>query len=150
MNWTTGRSRFDPWRWQRAFFPLGSVSRPTLGSTQPPIQWVLVVLSAGVKRGRAVTLTTHPHLMSKSWISSYTFSHPFASISVLQDCLTFKTCLMYKWYLVCLCFEFFFASWLCCVYFYDILFHAHQFHQSNVTSCVSYCSRTYTADLLHQ
>jgi hypothetical protein len=78
--------------------------------------------------------------MSKSWMSSYTFSHPFASISVLQDCLTFKKCLMYKGYLVCLCFEFLFASWLCCVYFYDILFHAHHFHQSNVTSCVSYCS----------
>jgi hypothetical protein len=29
-----------------------SVSRPALGPTQPPIQWVTGVLSSGVKRGR--------------------------------------------------------------------------------------------------
>jgi hypothetical protein len=39
---------------------LASVSRPALGSTQPPVQWVPGVLSPGVKRGRRVTLTTHP------------------------------------------------------------------------------------------
>jgi hypothetical protein len=33
-------------------FPLASVSRPALGPTQPPVQWVLGVLSPGVKRGR--------------------------------------------------------------------------------------------------
>jgi hypothetical protein len=27
---------------------------------QPPVQWVPRVLSPGVKRGRGVTLTTHP------------------------------------------------------------------------------------------
>jgi hypothetical protein len=36
-------------------FPLASVSRPALGPTQPPVQWVPVV-----KRDRGVTLTTHP------------------------------------------------------------------------------------------
>jgi hypothetical protein len=36
------------------------------GPTQPPVQWVPGVLSPGVKRGRGVTLTTHPHLVPKS------------------------------------------------------------------------------------
>jgi hypothetical protein len=30
-------------------FPLSSVSRPALGPTQPPVQWVSGVLSPGVK-----------------------------------------------------------------------------------------------------
>jgi hypothetical protein len=62
MDWTTGRSRFDPWQGQ-TIFPLPSVSRPTLGPTQPPVQWIPGILSPGVKRGRGVMLTTHPHLV---------------------------------------------------------------------------------------
>jgi hypothetical protein len=61
-GWTTGRSRFDPRQRQR-ICSLASVSRPVLGPTQPPVQWVPRVLSPGLKRGRRVTLTTHPHLM---------------------------------------------------------------------------------------
>jgi hypothetical protein len=54
-GWTTGRSKFDPRQGQRVF-PVASVSRPALGPPpQPPVQWV-----PGVKRGRGVTLTTHP------------------------------------------------------------------------------------------
>jgi hypothetical protein len=41
-------------------FSLTSVSRPALGSTQPPVQWVPWVLSPGVKRGRGVMLTNSP------------------------------------------------------------------------------------------
>jgi hypothetical protein len=41
-------------------FPLASVSRPALGPTQPPVQWVPGVLSPGVKRSQGMTLTTHP------------------------------------------------------------------------------------------
>jgi hypothetical protein len=37
-----------------------------LGPTQPPVQWVPGVLSPGVKRGRGVMLTTHPHLVPRS------------------------------------------------------------------------------------
>jgi hypothetical protein len=43
----------------KRFFPLTSVSRPALGSTQPPVQLVPGVLSPGAKRGRGVMLTTH-------------------------------------------------------------------------------------------
>jgi hypothetical protein len=64
-GWTTGRSGFDPRQGQR-IFPLSSVSRPALGPTQPPVQWVTGVLSPGVKRGRGVMLTTHPHLVPRS------------------------------------------------------------------------------------
>jgi hypothetical protein len=43
------------------------------GATQPPVQWVPVVLSPGVKRGWGVTLTTHFHLVPRSRMSrSYT------------------------------------------------------------------------------
>jgi hypothetical protein len=58
-------------------FPLSSVSRPALGPTQPPVQWVPGVLSPGVKRGRGVMLTTHPYLVPRSRMSrSYTSSPP--------------------------------------------------------------------------
>jgi hypothetical protein len=55
----SGRSGFDPRQVQR-ICPLASVSRPALGLTQPLVQWVLEVLSPELKRGRVVTLTTHP------------------------------------------------------------------------------------------
>jgi hypothetical protein len=41
-------SGFDPRQGQR-IFPLTSVSRPALGPTQSPVQWVPGVLSSGVK-----------------------------------------------------------------------------------------------------
>jgi hypothetical protein len=59
------------------FFFLVSASRPALGPTQPLVQWVPEVLSPGVKRGRGVMLTTHPHLVPRlnmSW--SHTSSPP--------------------------------------------------------------------------
>jgi hypothetical protein len=74
-DWTTGRSRFDPQQRQRVFL-LASVSRPALMPTQSPVQWVQAVLSSGVKRGRGVTLTTHPHLMSRSWMSRAIYPLP--------------------------------------------------------------------------
>jgi hypothetical protein len=88
-DWTTGQSKFVP-RQRQKIFHLASVSRPALGPTQPPVQWVPWVLSPGVKRGRGVTLTTHPHLVPRSWMSrSYTSSPSCASRGVLWDCFTF-------------------------------------------------------------
>jgi hypothetical protein len=56
LDWTTGvRSPA-----QAKECPLVSVSRPALGSTLPPVQWVPGVLFPGIKHGRGVTLTSHP------------------------------------------------------------------------------------------
>jgi hypothetical protein len=60
-------------------FLLAAASRPALGPTQPPVQWVPGVLSPGVRRDRGVLLTTHPHLVPRSRMSkSYTSSPPQA------------------------------------------------------------------------
>ena len=50
-------------RWGHDFPHL---SRPALGPTHPPLQWV-PGLSRGVKNGRGVTLTPHPLLVPWSW-----------------------------------------------------------------------------------
>jgi hypothetical protein len=69
-----------PGRGER-IFPVASVSRPALGPTQLPVQWVPGILSPGVKSGRGMTLTTHAHLLPRSRMSrSYTFSLPSASV----------------------------------------------------------------------
>jgi hypothetical protein len=49
-------------RWGR---DLPHLCKPTLGPTQPPVQWVLG-LSWRVESGRGVTLTPHPFLVPRS------------------------------------------------------------------------------------
>jgi hypothetical protein len=75
----TGRPGFDP---RQRIFLLVSVSRLTLGPTQPPTQWVPEALSLGVKWSQGVMLTTHPHLVPRlSMSKSYTSSLPCASVA---------------------------------------------------------------------
>jgi hypothetical protein len=72
-------------------FPVASVSRPALGPTQPPVQLVPGVFSPGVKRGRGVTLTTHHHVVPRSWLSrSYTSFPPSASMACSRTALIIR------------------------------------------------------------
>jgi hypothetical protein len=74
----------------KMIFPLATVSRPALGPTQPPIQWVPGALSLGLKRGRGVTLTTHPYLVSRLKMSRiYTSSPPKGLRGVLWVSFSF-------------------------------------------------------------
>jgi hypothetical protein len=58
-------------------FPLTSVSRSALRPTQPRVQLGTGGLFPRKKRGRGVTLTTHPHLVPRSRMScSYASSPP--------------------------------------------------------------------------
>jgi hypothetical protein len=91
----TGRPGFDPRQEQRIFL-LDSVSKPALGPTQPPVQWVPGVLSPGVKRGRVVMLTTH-HLvsrlsMSRSYTSSLCASMACSGTALLTFLLLCRCC----------------------------------------------------------
>jgi hypothetical protein len=80
------RSRQRQW-----IFPLASASRPALGPTQLPVQWVAGALSPGLKCGRGVTLTTHPQLMPRLRMSrSYTSSIPSAFVACSETALAFK------------------------------------------------------------
>jgi hypothetical protein len=86
---------FDPRQGQK-ISPLSSVSRPALGPTQPPVQRIPGVLSSGAKRGRGVTLTTHPHLVLRSRMSrSYTYSPPSASMACSGTVLLYCGLLMH-------------------------------------------------------
>jgi hypothetical protein len=67
-------------RWGRDFPHL---SRPALGPTQPPVQWVLG-LSRDVESGRGVTLTPHPLLVPRSKIKSRAI--PLLSLSNFVSC----------------------------------------------------------------
>jgi hypothetical protein len=77
---------FDPRQRQRIF----SASRPALGPTQPPVQWVPGALSLGVKSGRGVMLTTHPLLVpGLRKCRSYTSSPPKRLSGVWRGQFTF-------------------------------------------------------------
>ena len=68
-------------RWGRDFPHL---SRPALGPTQPPIQW-LPGLSWGYKSGRSVTLTSHPLLVPWPWKSRAISLLPLWAVRPVQS-----------------------------------------------------------------
>jgi hypothetical protein len=60
------------------------------GSGAHPASCTVGVLSPGVKRGRVVMLTTHPHLVPRSWMSRrYISSPPSASMACSGTALLF-------------------------------------------------------------
>jgi hypothetical protein len=60
----------------KRMFPLASMSTPALGPTQPG------VLSPGLKHDWGVTLTTHPHPVPRSRLSSSYISSPLSASMV--------------------------------------------------------------------
>jgi hypothetical protein len=75
-GWKTGQLRFDP-RQSRQDFSSGLCVENSSGAHQASCTMGTGVLYPGLKRGRGVTLTTHPHLVPRSRMSrSYNFSLP--------------------------------------------------------------------------
>jgi hypothetical protein len=71
MGCTTGWSEFDSRRWVGLFLS-DTVSIPTLGPTQPHIQWVPGALSLGVKRpGREADHSPPPSTEVKECVELY-------------------------------------------------------------------------------
>jgi hypothetical protein len=94
IDWMVG---VRSWQRQRIFI-LVSASRPALGPTQPPIQWVTGALFLGVNCGRDVMLTTHPLLVPRlrkcrSYIASLTQSASMAC----NGTNSFLTCSQTPW-----------------------------------------------------
>jgi hypothetical protein len=74
----------------KGFFSVTSESKPAIGAQPVSCSMFTGVLSPGLNRDRGVTVTTHPHLVPKSWINrNLQHLSPCASISVLWDCLPF-------------------------------------------------------------
>ena len=68
-------------RWGRDFLHL---SRPALGPTQPPVQWI-PGFSPGVKSGRGVMLTPHSLLISWSWKGRAILLLPLWAVQPVQS-----------------------------------------------------------------
>jgi hypothetical protein len=71
------RPGFNSWQGQEIFL-FSTVSRPALGPTQPPIQWVTGALSPGVE-WQGVKLITHLHLLPRSRMVELYFLSPHTS-----------------------------------------------------------------------
>ena len=106
----TGYGLDDPGiesRWGRDFPHL---SKLALRPTRPPVQWA-PGLSPGVKSGRGVTLTSHPHLVPWSWKSRAIPLLPLWEVRAVQSlsaCTRVHFTLLYScccWYMMFLFIE---------------------------------------------
>jgi hypothetical protein len=80
-GWTTGRSRFDP-RQRREDLFSGRCVRTGCGAHPASCTVGTGGPSPGLKRGRGMTLTTHPHLVPRSRMSrSYIPLHPISFLA---------------------------------------------------------------------
>jgi hypothetical protein len=82
----------------KGFFLSATSSRPALGPTQPPVQWVLEALSPGIK------LTTHLNIVPRLRICGAVppFSHVFMAWCLVKhrDNFTFNFGSWFKvWYI---------------------------------------------------
>jgi hypothetical protein len=111
----TGRPGFDPRQRQRIFL-LAPASRLALGPTQPPVQWMPEVLFPGVKRGRGVMLTTHPHLVPRLRMSRSSPLPPGTFMACSGTALPLLLALV-NWYVQ----QFSLVSWFC-IYEYICIF----------------------------
>jgi hypothetical protein len=69
---------------------MSSVSRPALGPTQPPVQWVRGGPLPGVKRGWGVTLTTHIiQCLGQEGVGAILLSPFFACVAVVEHLFTY-------------------------------------------------------------
>jgi hypothetical protein len=70
-DWTTGRSGFDHRQRQGNFFPSASASRPALGPTHPPVQWVAAGPFPGAKVRPGRDADHSPHLVQgQEWVGA--------------------------------------------------------------------------------
>jgi hypothetical protein len=86
----TGRSGLDPRQWHGIFL-FATASRPALGSTQLPIQWVSWALSQGIKwPGREADHSSPSSAEVKNaWIYTLTPPYTFMSLYLIKHRIQF-------------------------------------------------------------
>jgi hypothetical protein len=73
-------------------FLFSTASKPALGPTQPPIQWLPGVSSPGREIGRGVKLTTHFHLVPRSRMLELYLHSPICLSGILKRQLYLIDC----------------------------------------------------------
>jgi hypothetical protein len=85
--------------WKDKIFLFSIASRPAVGPTQPPIQWVPWALSPGGKR-QGVKLTTHLHLVPRSRMVELYLHSPVCLYGIVLNWLTTWTTLLFFYHVI--------------------------------------------------